>query len=231
MKRFYKEAGIGQSPEGFRVLLGGRPVRTPGGNLLALPTSALAEAIAKEWRAQGDEIVPISMPMLRLANTVLDGIGKNREAVIGAILRFGEHDLICYRAEQPLELAHLQDQSWSPLLAWTVEQHGSQLKVGSGVNHLDQSADALAGLRRAVEAMDDFAMAALHVMASITGSLVLGLALAEGRITSAEAFRLSRIDEDYQAGKWGSDAEAEVRARGLARELDVAAAFLAASRG
>ncbi len=229
MKRFYKEAAVAAGEDGYRVLLDGRPVRTPGGNLLSLPSAALATSIAEEWRVQGDEVVPASMPMLRLANTTIDGIGKTREAVIDAILRFGEHDLICYRAEQPPELAKLQDEAWTPLLAWAAQSHGSKLTVGAGVTHLAQPVEALAGLRRAVAEMDDYALAALHVMASITGSLVLGLALAEGRIDSGQAFKLSRIDEDYQAGKWGSDAEAEVRAKGLARELGTAAAFLAAS--
>ena len=230
MKRFYKDASVEMGDDGFRVLLDGRPVRTPGGTVLALPGANLAQAIAGEWRQQGDEIVPTAMPLLRLANTVLDGIGPNRDAVIQSILRFGEHDLICYRAEQPPDLAVLQDQGWSPLLAWVAEAHGVRLAVGAGLAHVPQPEEALAALAKAVAGKDDFALAALHVMASITGSLVLGLALAEGRIDSADAFRLSRIDEDYQAGKWGEDEEAQARAKGLARELDMAAAFLAASR-
>ena len=231
MKRFYKDAAIENSGEGFRILLDGKPVRTPGGNFLAVPGRALAETIAAEWRDQRDEIAPASMPMLRMANTVLDGIAANRQAVVGAILRFGEHDLICYRAGQPLELAALQDQSWSPMLDWLAAHHGARLVAGAGLTHILQPREALADLRRALEEMDDFALAALHVMASITGSLVLAVALAEGEINPAQAFQMSRIDEDYQAGKWGADAEAETRAHAMARELDVASAFLAASRG
>jgi chaperone required for assembly of F1-ATPase len=231
MKRFYKIAAIEKTDGGFRILLDGKPVRTPGGNFLAVPGRALAETIAAEWRDQKDDIAPASMPMLRMANTVLDGIAANRQAVVSAILRFGEHDLICYRAEQPLELAALQERSWSPMLDWLAAQHGARLAAGAGLAHIPQPPEALAGLRRAMEGMDDFALAALHVMASITGSLVLALALAEGEINPAQAFQLSRIDEDYQAGKWGADAEAETRAHAMARELDVAAAFLAASRG
>ena len=236
MKRFYKDAAI-EKPDGektggvFRILLDGKPVRTPDGKFLAVPGRAMAEAIAAEWRDQKDEIVPVSMPMLRMANTVLDGIAANRHAVVGAILRFGEHDLICYRAEQPPELAALQDRSWSPMLDWLAARHGARLTAGVGLTHIPQSQEALAGLRQAVEGMDDFALAALHVMASVTGSLVLALALAEGNLNPAQAFQMSRIDEDYQAGKWGTDAESETRARALARELDVAAGFLAASRG
>jgi chaperone required for assembly of F1-ATPase len=236
MKRFYKEAAI-EKPDGekngggFRILLDGKPVRTPGGNVLIVPSRILAETIAAEWRDQMDEIAPVSMPMLRMANTVLDGIAANRHAVVGAILRFGEHDLICYRADQPLELATLQDRSWSPMLDWLAASHGARLAAGAGLAHIPQPPEALTALRLAVEGMDEFALAALHVMASITGSLVLALALTEGKLNPAQSFQMSRIDEDYQSGKWGADEEAKARARRLARELDVAAAFLAASRG
>jgi chaperone required for assembly of F1-ATPase len=231
MKRFFKGAAVENSAGRFRILLDGKPVRTPGGNPLAVPARALAESIAGEWRDQKTDIEPLSMPMLRMANTALDGIAANRQAVVDAVARFGEHDLICYRAGQPPELAALQDQAWSPMLDWLAARHGARLAAAAGLTHIPQPPEALAALRRVVEGMDDFALAALHVMASVTGSLVLALALAEARLNPAQAFQISRIDEDYQAGKWGADAEAETRARALARELDVASAFLAASRG
>lgn len=230
MKRFYKDAGVEHTPEGFHILLDGRPVKTPGRQTLVLPTKVLAQAIAEEWRIQGDEIVPTAMPMLRMANTVLDGIRQTREQVIGAILRFGENELLCYRAENPPELAAQQAVQWDPMLEWASSRHGARLVTGTGVIHVEQSLETLARLRAAIAAHDDFALAALHVMASITSSLVLALALAEGAINPMQAFQLSRIDETYQASLWGEDAEAAARARALAREMDVAAAFLAASR-
>jgi chaperone required for assembly of F1-ATPase len=229
MKRFYKDAAAEKSDDGFRVLLDGRPVCTPGGNLLALPSAALADAIAGEWRGQGEEIVPTAMPMLRLANTVIDGMAANREAVIDSILRFGAHELLCYRAEEAV-LAARQASLWTPMLDWAAANFGVVLKPGTGVMHVEQPPEALAKLRAAIAAHDDYALAALHVMASITGSLILALAVTGGRIEASEGFRLSRVDEDYQAEKWGRDAEAEARARGLGQELDLAAAFLAASR-
>jgi chaperone required for assembly of F1-ATPase len=230
MKRFYRDVTVEETPQGFRILLDGKPVRTPGRNLLLLPSRALAEAIAGEWRAQGETIEPVSMPMLRLANTALDGIGKTRNEVIAAMLRFGEHDLICYRAADPAALAARQMDAWTPMLDWAAARHGARLAAGAGLVHIPQPPEALARLSQAVAARDDFSLAALHVMASITGSLVLALALAEGAINPAQAFQLSRIDEDYQREQWGEDAEAAARARALARELDVAAAFLAAAR-
>jgi chaperone required for assembly of F1-ATPase len=231
MKRFYKDAGTEQVAEGFRILLDGRPVRTPAQNFLILPTELLAKAIAGEWRIQGDEIEPQSMPMLRLANTAIDGIGPNREAVIAAILRFGEHELLCYRADFPAELAARQAAAWTPMLDWLEDRYSARLATGTGLTHVAQPPEALACLRRVVAGQDDFSLAALHVMASITGSLVLALALSEEAVNPAQAFQLSRIDEDFQAERWGADAEAVSRAQALAREMDVAMAFLVAARG
>ena len=230
MKRFYKDVAAAEGEGGFRVLLDGRPVKTPAANMLALPTRALAEAIAGEWRGQGETIDPVSMPFLRLADTVIDGVAANREAVIAAILRFGENDLLCYRAHQPPELAQLQAESWDPVLAWARRRHGVEFVVVEGFAHADQPLSTLEAFRAALESHGSFSLAALHVVASIAGSVVLALALADGELVSAQVFALSRIDEDYQAGKWGRDQEAEVRAGNLARELDKAAAFINAAR-
>jgi chaperone required for assembly of F1-ATPase len=229
MKRFYKDVSVEKNPAGFRILLDGKPVKTPGRQNLLLPTRRLADAIAEEWRGQGEEIKPAAMPMLRLANTVLDGVATSRHEVIAAILRFGEHDLICYRAEDP-KLAARQRESWDPTLTWAASCYGAKLQTGTGVAHIAQPPEALARLRDAIAAFGDFVLAALHVLVSITGSLVLGLSVAEGRLDSARAFALSRMDEDYQAERWGRDDEAAARAAALAREMAAAAAFLVAAR-
>ncbi len=176
MKRFYKEVGVDHAPEGFRILLDGKPIKTPGRRTLLLPTQALALAIAEEWRGQGEEIVPISMPMLRMANTTLDGVSQTRDAVIAAIMRFGEHELLCYRAQSPAELALLQAAEWAPMLEWVHARYGVRLLISTGVVHVQQPPETLARLGEVVAAYDDFALAALHVMASITASLVLARA-------------------------------------------------------
>lgn len=230
MKRFYKEVSVAPCEGGFQVLLDGRPVKTPAGKPLVLPTDRLAGAIADEWHAQGPEIVPPSMPLLRFANTVIDGIAANRTETIDAILRFGCNDLLCYRANMPAALARRQAQAWDPLLAWADAKLGAKLTVVDGLIHADQSAPALAALRAAVERQGDFALAALHIVASITGSLVLGLAAVMGELSAAQAFALSRIDEAHQAETWGSDAEAEARAERLATEIDQACALVDLSR-
>ena len=230
MKRFYKGVSVGPAENGFTVLLDGKPVRTPGRNLLVLPTETLAAAIAEEWQAQDDEVVATTMPLLRLANTVVDGVAANRAGVIGTILRFGENDLICYRAHQPPELARRQAEGWDPLLDWAAREHGANMRVAQGLTHVDQRPEALAGLRQALEMRDAFSLGALHVIASITGSAVLALAVADGFISGTMAFALSRIDETYQAEKWGEDAEAARRAASLARELDKAVELMTAAR-
>jgi chaperone required for assembly of F1-ATPase len=230
MKRFYKDVSVTAQDGGHAVLLDGKPVRTPGGNALALPTERLACAIVAEWRAQGDEIVATSMPLLRLANTVIDGVAAHRNEMIDAILRFGENDLICYRAHQPPELVARQKAGWNPVLDWLAQRHGAKLSVSQGLTHMDQPPEALAVLRRLLEGLDDFALAGLHVIASVTGSLALALTVLDGALSGARAFELSRIDETYQAEKWGEDAEAVKRAAALAHELEKAVELIGHTR-
>ena len=230
MKRFYKDVQVQPAEGGFAVLLDGRSVKTPGRNTLVLPTERLAAAIAAEWQAQGEEIIATTMPLLRLANTVVDGVTTNRDAVIDAVMRFGENDLLCYRAHQPPALVARQREGWDPVLDWVRQRHGAPMRVAEGLAHVEQSPEALLALRQALEAQDSFTLGALHVVASITGSLVLALAVANGFISGANAFALSRIDETYQAEKWGEDAEAAKRASNLAHELDKAVELMTAAR-
>lgn len=222
MKRFYKEVQVAEGPDGWRVLLDGKPVKTPARHALALPTEPLAMAIAVEWQSQDEEINAVCMPLLRLANTVIDGVRASQADVIGAILRFGDNDLLCYRAHHPPELVKRQALGWDPLLDWAHQRFSARMQVAEGLNHVDQSPETLAALREALLAYDEWTLAGLHVIASICGSLVLGLAVVEGRISGAHAFELSRIDELYQIEKWGVDEEAQKRATNLAHELDKA---------
>jgi chaperone required for assembly of F1-ATPase len=229
MRRFYKSVTLDETPGGFILLLDGKPVRTPARQSLMLPTKTLAEAVAEEWRVQGDEMVPAAMPLTRLVNTALDGVRATRDEVTAAILRFGENDLLCYRAEVPAELAMRQRQ-WDAYLDRAADRHGARLAVTAGIGHVEQPAAAIASLRQAVSGRNDFDLTALHVLASITGSLILGLAVLDGQLSSSEAFALSRLDEAYQAEKWGADREAEQRAERLAAEMDHAARLVRLSR-
>jgi chaperone required for assembly of F1-ATPase len=227
MKRFYKDVSVTPIEGGFAVLLDGKSVKTPGRNALILPTEKLASVIAQEWRGQGEDVIATSMPLLRLANTVIDGVAANREAVIDAILRFGENDLLCYRAHQPPDLMSRQRAGWDPLLDWSRHKHGADMTVTAGMAHVDQKPDALAALRRPLEELDIFTLGGVHVVASITGSTMLALAVVGHEISGPHAFELSRIDEIYQAEKWGEDAEAAKRTSALAHELDKAVELIA----
>jgi chaperone required for assembly of F1-ATPase len=227
MRRFYKEVSVGR---GFSVLIDGKPIRTPSKARLALPTQRLAEALAEEWREQGATIVPAEMLLTKLANTAIDRAGRLREDIASDLLGFGKSDLLCYRAVEPAELIERQQRAWDPLLDWAHQAFGARLKVTHGVGHIEQDAEAIAALQRAVRAQDGWLLTGLSAATTITGSLVLGLALAEARLSASEAFALSRIDEEFQAEKWGRDGEAENRARQHATELDVAGKFMALAR-
>src|SRR6185437_3154108 len=226
MKRFYKDVSVEERPEGFRFLLDGKPVQTPARQALVLPTRPLAEALAEEWRAQDEEMNPLSMPLTRLVNTVVDGVRAHRDETVAAILRFGENDLLSYRAEAPAELARRQSQ-WDAHLAWLERRYGARLAVTQGIGHVEQPSGTLAALKRAIAAQDEYALAALHVLSSITGSFVLGLVVLECVLAPSLAFALSRLDEAYQAEQWGRDRESEERAAGLAREMELAARLVA----
>lgn len=226
MKRFYKDATVSAD---LRVLLDGRGVRTPERAELRLPTAALAEAMAVEWRAQGDAIDTNTMPLNKLANTAIDRIPAHRAAIVEELAGYGGADLLSYRADDA-NLAIRQAERWDPLLAWARETMGADLTITTGVTHVTQPDAALAALARAVAALDNWTLAGLQTLITITGSLVLALAVAAGRLTPAEAFALSRVDEDYQAEKWGVDDEAVVRVQNLAAEVETAGKFIALAK-
>jgi chaperone required for assembly of F1-ATPase len=228
--RFYKQADAVRRDDGFVIHLDGRPVKTPAKAWLVLPTPALANAIADEWAAQNEKIAAETMPLTRLANTAIDGVAGHRAAVAAAILKFARHDLLCYRAEAPPALAERQRAAWDPHLLWLAARYDAKLDVTVGVTTIDQPDASVSALARALEAYDAFALTALHVLASVTGSLTLSLALAEGRLDVDAGFALSRLDEDFQAEKWGRDAQAMARAARLQRELGHALEFLTLAR-
>jgi len=226
-KRFYKEAAVIPLDDGaWGVTLDTRPIRTPAGAVLSVPTEALARAIAAEWDAQEEEIRPLSMPMMRLAATAIDRIGHERDAVVEQIAAYGGSDLLCYRADIPKELADRQEETWQPLLDWLAEAHGASLSVTEGVTHLTQPPTALAALKGAAEALDDFRMSAISQLTASCGSLAIALAAAAGRIGAAEAVAASQLDEVWQAEKWGEDKEAGERRQALAAEMESAVRFL-----
>ncbi|MBC8240162.1 MAG: ATPase [Alphaproteobacteria bacterium] len=226
MKRFYKQVAVAAGPEGLCIELDGRPVRTPKKALLALAGDALAEAISEEWRQQGEDIVPESMPLLRLANTAIDVVDGQRGAVVDNLASFGGTDLLCYWAGEPEDLAARQEQLWSPWLTWAAERHGAALATTVGVSHISQDKVALAALHRAVDSHDNMELAGLNDLVTISGSLVLALAVSAGALDVAVAWAAAHLDHDYQAEHWGQDAEAMAHAARLRGEFEQAAHFL-----
>ncbi|MFT4150565.1 MAG: ATP12 family protein [Paracoccaceae bacterium] len=207
-KRFWQAATVEPAEAGFTVRLDGRPVKTPAKTLLVVPTQAMAQAIAAEWDAQQGLVRPETMPMTRMANSALDKVGPLHPAVVDEVAGFGGSDLLCYRADAPEELAARQRQGWDPLLDWAATRLGAPLVQTVGVIHVAQSPESLARLRGHVAGQGAFPLVALHDLVAITGSLILGLAVAEGRLTPEQAWALARIDEDWQAEQWGIDDEA-----------------------
>jgi chaperone required for assembly of F1-ATPase len=227
MKRTYKSVTVEPRREEFVVLLDGTQATTPKRNPLALPTQALAEAIAEEWRAQEKVIDPARMPLTRFANTALDRI--SRDVLVEELMSYGNTDLLLYRAQEK-PLAERQRCEWDPLLVWSRDRFATEFTVAVGIAHVDQPPKTLRALRSALERCDLFMLTALRAATEVTGSLVLSLSLAENRLSPGDAFALSQLDERYQAERWGIDPAAEKRAKSMAQELEIAAKFLALGR-
>jgi chaperone required for assembly of F1-ATPase len=219
MKRFYKETGAMPEAGGFVVTLDGRVVKTPGRRALMLPAEALAAAIAAEWAAQGEQIEPETMPLMRLAATALDQVGPQRAAIIDAVAAYGGSDLVCYRVRHPEELARRQNASWAPLVDWAAATYEAPLEVTDGLMHAAQPEASLRRLRAVVEAGDDFRLSGLQNAVGALGSLVIGLALMEGRLTPEQAFAAAELDALYQIEQWGEDGEAMARHRALLEDI------------
>lgn len=231
IKRFYKTVTVEDTPAGWRIMLDGRGVRTPKRAPLALPSKALAERVAAEWRAQGDAIQPHTMPLTKLANTTLDGVIGREDAVRDEVAAYAGSDLLCYRAERPRELVRRQQELWDPLLAWARQAIGVELKATSGVMPIAQPQESRERVRAAIGRLDPFALAACHVMTTLTGSAVLALAFIAGRLTVQEAWSAAHLDEDFQNANWGEDWEARQRREFRHAEMTAAAIFYEASRG
>lgn len=229
-KRFYAEVSVAPGDAGHRVLLDGRPVRTPAKRYLELPRTDLAEAIAAEWRAQVGHVDPRRMPYTRLANSVVDGVADRMSAVADDILAYAGSDLVCYRASDPARLADRQTETWDPLLDWIEETFGARFLVGEGVMPVTQDAEAIAALAPSVRALDAWRLAGLHSITTLTGSVVVALALLEGRLDAESGWAAATIDERWNMELWGSDEEAVARLEQRRREFDVALDFVCGGR-
>lgn len=219
MKRFYKQANLAEVAGGFAVQLDGRTVKTPATRKLELPTRLLAEAVVAEWDAQGDEIKPATMPLTQLASTALDRVGPERVTIREQLGKFAETDLLCYRANFPPSLVQRQVEQWQPLLDWAAQALDARLEVTIGVMAVTQPAPAVAALLACVDGYDCWRLTAVQAACAAAGSLVLALALGEGRLTGEQVFELSQLDEIFQAEQWGEDREAVEQRRALKRDI------------
>ena len=228
MKRFWKEVTVG---DGRSILLDGRPVRTPGRLPLDLPTDALAEAVADEWRAVAGEIDPRAMPLTGLANAAIERVTADPALFAANLAAYAETDLLCYRADGPPELVQRQATLWNPPLDWAERRYDVQFELTAGVMHRPQPDATTEKLAVAVAILDPFALAPLSPIVTITGSLVLGLALHARAIDADAVWLAAGLDGDWQAERWGEDPLA-VEARAARRaEFDAAVRFMRLAGG
>ena len=225
-KRFYKQAAAAPTDAGlFRIELDGRPVRTPGRAHVAVPSQALAEAVAAEWAAQGETIEPTTMPLTRLVNSAIDGVETNAAEVAAEIVRYAGTDLLCYRADSPEKLVRLQDELWDPILAWAREEIGARFVLSEGVRHVAQPEATLERINSKLP-VDSLQLAAINLMTTLSGSAIIALAVWLKHLPALDAWRVAHIDETTQEELWGIDHEAQLRRESRWRDFAAAAECL-----
>jgi len=228
-KRFYKTAAASACDGGFAILLDGKPVKTPAKNALALPAKAAAEAVAAEWRAQDEYIDPAMMPLTRLVHSALDGVAREQKACIDEIVKYAGTDLVCYRADEPDALVKAQEAAWGPYLTFAREKLGASFICTQGIIFKEQPEEACRAVHEAVRAIAAprasgiFALAALNVMTSLTGSALIALGVAQQAFGVEAAWKAAHADEDFQMQIWGHDEEALRRRARRWIEMEAAA--------
>ena len=234
MKRFWDTATIEPVADGYAILLDGKPMHLPGGAVLRVAAEPLARAIAEEWQMAGGEkggaMSFADTPLTGIAGTAQQRIAPDPAPTIDAIARYAESDLLCYRAEAPEALVHRQAREWQPWLDWAALTYDAPLRITRGIAYVQQHRDGVAALHRAVAALDVLSLAALGVAVPALGSLVLGLALADGRLDARAAHALGCLEELFQVEAWGEDAQAAARRRAIADDIGVAARVLELTR-
>jgi chaperone required for assembly of F1-ATPase len=226
MRRFYKTAEVAVSEHGFGVTLDGKPVRTPAKLPLVVPSRRLAQGIAEEWLAQGETVDLRSLGLTRLASIALDLVRPRRGGVIAEVAKYAATDLVCYRAETPPELVRRQHEAWQPLVDWATLHFDAPLLVTSGILPAAQPAATLTAFAAAVAAYDTHRLAALHFATAACGSLVVALALIEGRLGAEAAFAAAELEQSFEIERWGEDPEQTLRRRELKAEIALAEAFV-----
>ena len=227
MKRFWKAAAVTGGEGAWGVALDGKPLRTPGRAPLEVPTHVLAEAIVAEWDAQGDTVDPRAMPLTGLANAAIDRVAADPASFAAMLSKYGESDLLYYRADRPARLVERQAAAWDPLLVWARRRYDVDFVVGAGVLHMPQPEATVTRLAHAVAAFDAFALSGLAPMVTIGGSLIAGLAVIEHAVTADAAWSAVSVDEQFQLEEWGADADAVAALALRKKDFLDAAGFLA----
>jgi chaperone required for assembly of F1-ATPase len=226
LRRAYENVHVGPVAGGYNVLLDARPLRSPVGTILLAPGRALAEAVAEEWRAQPARLDISRAPLTRILGTALDRIPPSRAGVEAELAAYAETELVCHRAAHPPELARRQAEFWQPLLDWFARDLDAPLAVTTGVRAVPQPPASLAAIRRALAGLDHFRMAGLSIAVGAAGSLVVGMALAAGRLDPAQAFETAELDASFQIERWGEDQETSQRRARLRADLELADRWL-----
>lgn len=211
-KRFWTSTTVAEGDDGFEVLLDSRRLRTPAKSALILPTRQMADEVAAEWQAQGERIDPGTMPVTRSANAAIDKVRVQHGEVAEMVVAYGDSDLLCYRADAPVELIQRQAEGWDPLLDWAGDALSARLRPVTGVMHMPQDPEALSALSSQVHALDAFQLTAFHDLVALSGSLVIGFAAIRGHLPPETLWQRSRIDEHWQEEQWGADDEASQQA-------------------
>lgn len=214
---------VAKATDGFQIRRDALPLKTPAGFVFAVPTAALADNILAEWRAQGEKIKPETMPLTQLAMTALDIISVKKDVVVASLAAYAGSDLLCHREVESSELADKQAALWQPWLDWVERNYGARLQAGQGIMPLAQPPEALTKLRQAVAAYDAFHLAGLQQAVSLSGSLILGLALAERAAAPEQIFECAELETLFQIEKWGIDPVTEGWHNALRRDLDIGA--------
>jgi chaperone required for assembly of F1-ATPase len=211
-KKFYKNVTTDRIDDSYQILLDGRPVKTPAKSRLLLPTEAAAKLVAAEWDAQKSVINPALMHATRLANTAIDGIASEPQAVLEDLLRFASNDMLFYRASHPDTLVALQCKHWDPVLDWVAKATGARFETTGTIMHIVQPREAMALFSQRMGVYDDhYKLACLHTITSLTGSALLAYAIAERHMSPHDAWQAAHVDEDFNISKWGEDFEAGKR--------------------
>lgn len=231
MKRFYKLVSTQGEPGGFSIRLDGKPVKVPSGAVMLAPSEDMASAIIREWAAQGEKIVPDTMPLTQILTTRIDRVSRERAAMTDSLMKYFDTDLLCYRTEKPAELAKMQQESWDPFLGWFEEAFGTRPQTTTGLAALKQDAALHSAVLKRVSKMTDDVFTVLQLVSSLSGSLILGLAFCAGKITPEQVFDCAHVEESHKAKIYNEDfygpdpAEAKKR-EAMRADLEAAAVYL-----